>query len=94
MDIESLFAASYRGNHLDAMKQRHQWFKPEESRSSVLWWVDGDHTPTWAEACDRHLQLHENGSATSAFDSRRPFDSGGNTTRADRARVKEIGRDD
>ncbi len=93
-DVESLFAASYGGNHLQAMKQRHEWFKPEESPSSVLWWVDDNHTPTWAEACERHRELHENGPTASAFNFRRPFDSDGHVTKVDHARVQAIGRNE
>jgi hypothetical protein len=92
VDVESLFAASYGGNHLAAMKKRHEWFKPEESPSSVLWWVEDDHTPTRAEACERHRQLHEQGPTASAFNFRRPFDSDGHATKVDHGRVKEIGR--
>ena len=92
MDVESLFAASCGGNHLDAMKKRGDWFKDEGYPSSVLWWVDDNHTPTWTEGCERHRHLHEHGPEAHAFNFRRPFDPNGQATKVDHSRVQALGR--
>jgi len=56
----------------------------------VLWWVAGDHVPTWREACERLEHLQDHGATAWAFDWKTPFDAGEQAYSVDRARIKLI----
>jgi hypothetical protein len=45
-DLESIFAETYNGLHLDAMRKRESWLKKGDWPSYTLWWVADDHMPT------------------------------------------------
>lgn len=69
-DLASLRAFTYTGIHAEALKHANDWFVPKSWPPYVLWWVDGGHTPCWAEAVERHEFLHDNGPSPHAFDFR------------------------
>lgn len=83
-DLESVYAFVYHGAHLEALKQRKEWFIEPEWPTYVAWWVADDHIPTWVEASDRHEYLHDNGPSFYAFDFKRPFDESGQPTVLDK----------
>ena len=89
-DLESAFAFSYSGLHAEALAHGREWMVKPEWPPYALWWVTGDHQPTWHEAVARHLQLHENGSSSDAFNFKKPFDALGRKVSIDRSLVKEI----
>lgn len=76
-DLESVYAFVYNGLHLDALKHRHEWFLKPECPTYAVWWVEDDHTPTWAEACESLERLHDLGPAPSVFNFKKPFDAAG-----------------
>jgi hypothetical protein len=71
--LESLQQFVYRGDHVDSLRARKQWFEPIEGPILALWWVPAGHIPTVTEALDRleHLKLH--GPTAHAFTFRQPF---------------------
>src|SRR6187551_3195955 len=73
-DLESVFAFAYRSEHGEGLKQRHEWFIKPEWPSYAAWWVEDDHIPTRAEACERFEHLHDNGPCPFSFDFKKPFD--------------------
>jgi Domain of unknown function (DUF3291) len=77
-DIDAVYRFAYGGLHREALRGRHQWFVKPGWPTYAMWWVAGDHVPTWTEACDRLEHLHDHGSTPRAFDFRQPFDAHGN----------------
>ena len=67
-DLPSLMAFSYNGLHAEAMRHARERFVKPEWPGYVLWWVDGSHTPDWAEAVARLEFLHDNRAGPFAFD--------------------------
>lgn len=76
-DLESVYTFVYNGLHLEALKHRHEWFLKPEWPTYAVWWVDDNHTPTWAEACERLEWLHDHGPNPRAFNFKKPFDAAG-----------------
>jgi methyl-accepting chemotaxis protein len=89
-DLESVFAETYNGLHIDAMRKRDAWFRKERGPTYTMWWVGDRHMPTWEEAIVRQKKLHEEGATADAFTFRAPFDASGRPVRVDRARVDTI----
>lgn len=84
-DLESVCAFAYRNKHGEAFKLRHEWTLKPEWPTYVAWWVDDDHIPNRAEACERLEYLHNNGSGPYAFNFKKPFDIDGNPAELDKA---------
>ncbi len=78
-DIPSVFRFAYAGRHLEALQRRDEWVERRRP-DYVLWWIDDDEMPSWAEACARLDRLHEEGPSPAAFDFHHPFDAGGRPT--------------
>jgi hypothetical protein len=76
-DLDSVAGFVYSGVHVAAMRRRHEWFVRPEWPTYVVWWVDDDVTPTWAEAIERLETLHRLGPTPAAFDLRQSFDHSG-----------------
>jgi hypothetical protein len=76
-DLISPMAFSYGGLHAEAMRHAREWFLKPAWPPYVLWWVERDHMPTWAEAVARHEFLHERNPSLHAFDFKNPFDEEG-----------------
>ena len=89
VDLESAFAFSYNGLHAEALAHGREWMVKPEWPPYALWWVDDDYRPTWQEAVQRHLHLHENGPSAHAFNFKQPFDAQAQSTSVDRVRAKE-----
>jgi Domain of unknown function (DUF3291) len=89
-DIVSPMAFIYAGIHADAMRHGRQWFQKPQWPGYVLWWVDQDHTPEWAEGAARHEHLHDHGPSPHAFSFKAAFDGNNLPTAIDRDALKRI----
>jgi len=89
-DLESVAARAFSGPHAEAMKGRREWVAEVSWPTSLAWWVEDDHQPTWAEAAARHECLFTKGPTAEAFSLRQPFDFEGNPTTLDNERIKTI----
>jgi len=65
--IESLKAFTYKGDHVEFMRRRLEWFEPRDGAHLVLWWVPAGHEPTIDEAEERLALLRANGPSRQAF---------------------------
>ena len=65
--VETLKAFTYRGDYVDFMRRRLEWFGPRDAPHLVLWWIPADHEPTIEEAEDRLAFLVVNGASQEAF---------------------------
>jgi hypothetical protein len=88
-DLPTLFAFTYAGIHLEAMRHARDWFDPHKWAPYVLWWVQAGYVPTWAEGVERLEHLHDQSASAFAFDFRRPLDALGQPTTIDRSRVRQ-----
>ncbi|MBA5776563.1 DUF3291 domain-containing protein [Stappia sp. F7233] len=91
-DLESIYAFTYSGIHLEALKRGGEWFVRPSWPPYVLWWIDSDHRPDWREGVERMEHLHDHGPSARAFNFKKPFDEGGNPTTLDRDLVKAKSR--
>ena len=73
-DIQSLGAFVYRGDHVQIMRRRKEWFEHMDV-FMVLWWVPAGHRPTIDEAKSRLALLEQHGPTPSAFTFKAPFPS-------------------
>ena len=71
-DIPSLGAFVYRGDHVQIMRRRRDWFEHMDVYM-VLWWVPAGHRPTIDEAKDRLALLEAHGPTPQAFTFKAPF---------------------
>ncbi|USX55184.1 DUF3291 domain-containing protein [Lentzea sp. HUAS12] len=69
--VESLWAFTFSGVHLEAVKRSEQWFEPG-SAFDVMWWVPAGHRPTTEEGLAK-LELVKSGPTPEAFTFRRRF---------------------
>ena len=76
-DYDSLRHFVTRSGHGMYLRRRLEWFEKSELPTTVLWWIDEDHTPDLLEAAGRLDMLRENGSTEDAFDMRTPHDEPG-----------------
>lgn len=70
--IESLHAFTYRSEHVDFVRRRHEWFETV-TPYLVLWWVPAGHIPSLAEAKERLEHLNVHGPTPHAFHFRQTF---------------------
>jgi uncharacterized protein DUF3291 len=89
-DLESLFAFTYSGIHVEAVKRAQDWFVEKRWPAYVLWWVEAPRLPDWREAVARFELLHDHGPSPDAFNFKTPFDPEGRTTAIDKAAAKRI----
>ena len=92
-DIESVYTFAYQGVHSEALRRAKDWTEEGDYPNHTAWWVDDDHWPTWAEACERHVHLHDNGVTARAFTLREPHDAEGKRMRPDPGKVNAHHRD-
>lgn len=89
-DIESLMAFSYAGVHAEALKNARNWNTKNDWPPLVLWWVEAASRPYWQNGADKLEWLHDHGPGPRAFTFKQPYDSHGQATQIDRARVKAL----
>jgi heme-degrading monooxygenase HmoA len=70
---DALHAFVYRGDHIEVMRRRREWFERMEDAYVVLWWVPAGHRPSVAEAVARLEALRRDGPTPHAFTFRRLF---------------------
>lgn len=92
IDLESPMAFTYAGIHAEAMRHGREWFLKPAWPPYALWWVEGDHVPTWTEAVIRHEYFHDHEASPFAFDFKTPFDENGCPTLINREAVKRMKR--
>jgi hypothetical protein len=71
-DIASLGAFVYRGDHVQIMRRRREWFEHMDLYM-VLWWVPAGHRPTIDEAKAKLALLEARGPTPEAFTFKTPF---------------------
>jgi hypothetical protein len=84
-DLSSPMAFVYGGVHAEAMRHGHEWFVEPAWPPYVLWWVERDYQPIWAEGTARHEYLHDRKASPFAFDFKTAFDGEGRPATIDRA---------
>lgn len=90
LDLESTMAFAYQGLHAEALRHGREWFVAPQWPPYAAWWVADDHTPTWREACARHLQLHEHGADEQVFTFKHPFGPDGQPVQLNAQKIKQI----
>jgi len=65
--VEDLERYVYRGRHLDPLRRRREWFLPNTTPNTVLWWIPAGTVPTVAEAMARLATLTRSGPGPEAF---------------------------
>ncbi|MEP4433494.1 MAG: DUF3291 domain-containing protein, partial [Hyphomicrobiales bacterium] len=78
-DVESLFKFTYSGVHKEAFARGKQWMIRGDWPPYVLWWVEKDHRPDWAEGVARFEHLHDHGPTERAFNFKQVFGVDGST---------------
>jgi hypothetical protein len=71
--IDALRAFVYRSQHVELLRQRHDWFSQFEGAYSAMWWVPAKHRPSVDEAKKRLAHLETHGAAPFAFTFRQTF---------------------
>lgn len=77
--IEALREFVYRGDHVEVMRRRREWFEQMAQVYMVLWWVPAGTVPTVDEAIARLAQLEAHGPTADAFTFRESFPQPGLT---------------
>ncbi|WP_329792510.1 DUF3291 domain-containing protein [Lentzea sp. DG1S-22] len=70
--VESLWAFTFGGVHLDAVKRSARWFEPD-SAFDVMWWVPAGHRPTTEEGLAKLALVKEAGPTPEGFTFRKRF---------------------
>lgn len=71
--IEHLEDYVYRSNHVEALRQRANWFERPDRSPLVLWWLPAGHIPSVEEAKQRFDALWHDGPSAYAFTFRERF---------------------
>ena len=74
-DFDSLKHFVTRSGHGMYLRRRLEWFEKSDQPTTVLWWIDDDHTPDLLEAAERLERLRAEGPSVEAFDMRAQFDA-------------------
>lgn len=70
--IESLWAFTFSGIHLEAVKRSAQWFDPATA-FDVMWWVPAGHQPTTEEGLAKLDLVRREGPTPDGFTFRRRY---------------------
>jgi len=65
--VEALKAFTYRTDHIELFRQRHDWFEPKTQAHLVMWWIEAGHIPEPEEAVERLERLRAQGPSDHAF---------------------------
>lgn len=66
-DMEALQKFISSPGHLAVMRRRAEWFSKWPEATTVLWWVEAGHIPTFSEALARLERLRKDGPTDQAF---------------------------
>ena len=72
-NLEALEDFVFKGQHLEVMRRRREWFQKFGKASMVLWWIPEGHKPTLEEANERLIFLQTHGASAYAFDFKHKF---------------------
>jgi hypothetical protein len=72
-DVASLRRFVYESDHINILRQRHDWFEKMKENYMVLWWIPSGHLPTLSEAEARLEQMKASGPGPEAFSFRQTF---------------------
>ncbi|WP_030210225.1 DUF3291 domain-containing protein [Streptomyces sp. NRRL S-87] len=72
-DTDALTAFMYQGLHREFLTRRREWFEHLTEVATALWWVEGGHRPSVAEAGERLAHLRAHGPTPHAFTLRTSF---------------------
>ena len=75
--VDALREFVYRSDHADLLRQRRDWFLPQQGPTLALWWQPAGVTPTVTEAKHRIDCLRLCGPTADAFTFHRLFDAPG-----------------
>jgi len=70
--IETLKNFTYKSEHVQYLRRRHEWFE-RLAPYLALWWVPAGHIPTIEEAKERFAYLESHGDTPFAFTFRNVF---------------------
>ena len=71
--IEALRAFTYTTAHVEALRQRRDWFERHVEAHLALWWIEAGSLPTTSDALERVALLRRHGPSADAFTFREPF---------------------
>ena len=72
--VEALREFAYRGQHLEPLRRRREWFTHDGLDAyAVLWWLPAGHVPATTEAAERLELLRRDGPGPRAFTLRQPY---------------------
>ncbi len=71
--FEALKNFVYRGDHLQVVKDRAQWFDKLDTPALALWWIPAGTLPSVEEATAVLRKLAEQGSTAEAFTFAKPY---------------------
>ena len=71
--IEALESYVYKSRHVNAVRDRSQWFEKPDKSPFVLWWVDEGHIPSIEEGKAKLEKLWQDGPTPEAFTFRNRF---------------------
>ena len=57
----------YKGDHVQILRQRADWFMPQNRPTLALWWLEAGTIPTILESCHRIRLLAQLGPTQDAF---------------------------
>ncbi len=64
---EALSDFVYKGDHLEILRQRAEWFVPQNKPIMALWWQEAGTIPTILESCHRLKLLAQSGPTHDSF---------------------------
>ncbi len=71
--IDALFQYAYYSDHTEIFRRRAEWFHKMTTPSAALWWIDGGHIPTVAEAKEKLSLIERYGATPQAFTFKQRF---------------------
>lgn len=72
-NIDVLFTYAYQSQHVEAFRQRRDWFSKMDSHILALWWIPAGHIPTTEEAKQKFDYLNTHGPTPLAFTFKQRF---------------------
>jgi hypothetical protein len=71
--VEALRSFTYRGAHVELLRERRRWFRPMTEACYALWWIRRGTQPGVTEALERLEHLRHLGPTPEAFSFAQPY---------------------
>jgi len=71
--FEALKDFVYSPTHLEALRQKRNWFHKAAGATTALWWIPTEYVPTLEDAESRIRTIREHGPTLEAFDLSKKF---------------------